>query len=124
MAELDFARLGTIYGGNALAKITSLQMVTDAGLQPVDTLIEGFVGFSEGSGKVTISIGFVIPIGGPEAEFQQHCARKEIVEVEFFVGALTYVGRGKVTTCTISQSVNQAAEGTCEWMGPIKPIEA
>lgn len=98
--------------------------MTDAGLQRVDTLIEGFTGWSDGSGSVTLTIGFVIPIGGPEAEFQQHCARKEIVECEFFVGALTYVGRGKVKTVRFSQSVNAAAEGTAEWEGQIKPIEA
>lgn len=124
MADADFARLGLIYSGNALAKITSLEMMTDAGLQRVDTLIEGFTGWSDGSGSVTLTIGFVIPIGGPEAEFQQHCARKEIVECEFFVGALTYVGRGKVKTVRFSQSVNAAAEGTAEWEGQIKPIEA
>jgi hypothetical protein len=123
VADTDFAKLGTIYGGNALAKITSLSMTTNSGLQRVDTMTEGLSGFTPGTGDVTIDIGFVVPIGGPEADFQEHCAEGATVEVEFFVGAKTYVGKGKVMTVTISQSVNQAAEGTCQWVGPLKKIE-
>jgi len=98
-------------------------MQTNSGLQPVHTITEGLSGFTPGTGDVTIDIGFVIPIGGPEATFQEDCANGTTIEVELFVGAKTYVGRGKVMTCTISQSVNQAAEGTCQWVGPVKPIE-
>ena len=123
MADNDFAKLGTIYAGAALAKITSLSMTTNSGLQRVDTMGEGLSGFTPGSGDVTIEFGFVIPIGGPEAAMQEHCAEGATVEVEFFVGAKTYVGRGKVMTTTFSQSVNQAAEGTCQWVGQLKPIE-
>jgi hypothetical protein len=123
VAQNDFAKLGSIFAGNALAKVTSLSMTTNSGLQRVDTIGEGLSGFTSGTGDVTIEFGFVIPIGGPEAEFQEHCANHATVEVEFFVGQKTYVGKGKVMTCTISQSVNQAAEGKCEWVGPLKPIE-
>lgn len=123
MAQNDFAILGSIYAGNALAKITSISMQTNSGLQRVDTIGEGLSGFTSGTGDVTVDIGFVIPLQGPEAEFQEHAANHTTVELEVFIGAKTYVGKGKVMTCTISQSVNQAAEGTMQWVGPLKPIE-
>jgi hypothetical protein len=123
VALSDYARLGIIYNGNALTQVTSVGMTTNSGQNRVDLLNEGLAGFTPGSGDVTIDIGYAIPIGGPEATYQQDCATGTYVTMQVFEGALSYIGRGKIMTNGVSQSVNAAAEGTCQWMGELKPIE-
>jgi len=123
VALQDYARLGLIYSGNALTQLTSVGMSTNSGQQRIDLLNEGLAGFTPGSGDVTIDIGYAIPIGGPEAPYQQDCASGAFVTMQVFEGALSYIGRGKIITNSVSQSVNAAAEGTCQWMGELKPLE-
>ena len=132
MANTDYAKLVCFMGLEDgalvyLGESTSVEMVTEAGNIRVDTL-DGFSGFSDGSGSVKLNLGYAIPKGGPEFPFQQCAAgdsngNKPWVNAQFGVGAGAYVGTGKINTCTESQSTNAAAEGRCEWEGEIKPIE-
>lgn len=124
MATLqDYAKLPVFYNGTRLLQITSVKLTTNSGQQRVDLLNEGLGGFTPGSGDVTIDIGFVIPIGGPEADYQQDCQRGSYVTLQVGVGRVGYIGRGKIMNCDIGQSVNASSEGSFQWVGQTKPLE-
>jgi hypothetical protein len=122
MAQQEYARLGVFYNGAWLEQVTSVELTTNSGNQRVDLLNEGLGGFTPGSGDVSITIGFVIPIGGTELTFQEDCANRVFVDLQIPVGKKDYVGRGKLESVSMSQSVNAAAEGTFSWTGEIAPL--
>ena len=123
MALQDFGKLGVFYNGSLLEKITSIHMTTASGIIPVDILNEGLAGFTPGSGKVTISVGFVVPVGGTEETFQEDCANEAYVSLQVPIGAKAYLGNGKIETVEIGQTVNASVEGTFAWMGEIAPLQ-
>jgi hypothetical protein len=124
MATLqDGAKLAYFYNGNLLEWITSLDISTDSGQNKIDLLNQGLGGFTPGSGLVTISVGFAVPIGGTEDDFQQDCANGTYVTSQVVCGKKSYIGRGKLMSCKISQSVNGSTEGSFEWTGELKPFE-
>jgi hypothetical protein len=118
----DYARLGCFYNGSWLEQITSIEMATNGGQQRVDILNEGLGGFTPGSGDVTVTIGFAIPIGGTEATFQEDCSNGSYIDLQIPIGKKDYVGRGKLESVSMSQSVNAAAEGTFTWIGELAPL--
>lgn len=122
MALQDFAKLAVFYNGNALTRVTSISLDTESGEQRVDLLNEGLSGFTPGSGSVSISVGFVVPIGGTEDEFQEDCATGTYVTLQVPVGRKSYIGKGKLMSVKISQSTNANVEGTFEWSGELKPL--
>lgn len=123
MALQDYAKLNLAYNGNWLEQITSVQHATNSGQQRIDLLNEGLGGFTPGSGDVTITVGYAIPIGGTEDDFQQHCATGAYVTLQIVQGRHDYTGRGKITENSASQSVGAAAEGSFTWVGELKPFE-
>ena len=72
---------------------------------------------------VTIEIGFAVPIGGQEFDFQQACANRAYVDMQVFIGRNSYAGRGKIETVNISQSVGGTTEGTLTFTGELKAFE-
>jgi len=123
MALQDYAKLKCFYNNDALTQVTSLSHVTNSGNQRVDLLNEGLGGFTEGSGDVTIEVGFAVPIGGMEENFQADCANKAFVTMQFFAGKDSYIGRGKIDTVSIDQTVGSSVEGKFTWIGELKPME-
>ncbi len=124
MATLqDYAKIPVFYNGTKLIQITSIKMTTNSGQQRVDLLNEGLGGFTPGAGDVTIELGFVIPIGGPEANFQQDCDAGKYVTFQVGIGRLGYIGRGKIMSCDMGQSTNASSEGSLQWVGQRKSIE-
>lgn len=119
----DYATMAAFVNSNALQQITSIEHVTNSGQQRVDLLNEGLGGFSPGPGDCEINIGFVVPIGGPEENFQAICARGEYVDLQIFQGPLSFAGRGKFLTVRVNRSTNQSLEGTINWLGELKPYE-
>ncbi len=123
MATLqDYASLKGFYNGSPITQITSLGIQTEAGVQRME-LLEGLGGYTGGSGAVTIEVGFAVPIGGMEFEFQQDCANRAFVDLQVFVGRNSYAGRGKLENVNISQSAGSSTEGTFSWTGDLKPFE-
>ena len=122
MALQDFAKLAVFYNGNALTRVTSISLDTESGEQRVDLLNEGLSGFTPGSGSVSISVGFVVPIGGTEDTFQEDCATGKYITLQVPVGRKSYIGKGKLMSVKISQSTNANVEGTFEWSGELKPL--
>ncbi len=122
MALQDFAKLGIFYNGNALTKVTSISLDTNSGEQRIDLLNEGLAGFTPGSGDCSIEVGFVVPIGGLEDEFQEDCATGTYVTLQVPVGRKSFIGRGKLQSVKISQSTNANVEGSFSWMGELKPL--
>jgi len=123
MALGNYANLAVFYNGAFLTQLTNVSMTTNSGNQRVDLLNEGLGGFSSGSGDTTISLGFPIPIAGPEVNYQQDCADGNFVTLQIGCGKLSYIGTGKLENFELSQSVNANAEGSVNWVGELKPFE-
>lgn len=123
MALQDFARVAVAINGNVLVAVSSVKATWNSGQNRVDLLNEGLSGFTPGSGDVTIDLGFLVPIGGPEEDYTGKCASGEYVTMQVFIGPKDYVGKGKIMTCDIGQSTNAATEGNLQWLGELKPIQ-
>lgn len=124
MPELqDGAQLRVFYNGRSLDWITSIEMSTESGQQPIDVLRYGLAGFTPAAGRVTISLGYAVPRGGTEEEFQETCAKGEYVTFQIGQGSKDYIGRGKIMNNRVGQSTGANTEGSLEWMGPLKPLE-
>lgn len=124
MATLqDHARLAIFVDQVVQIEITSIQMTTNSGQNRVDLLNEGLAGFTPGSGDVNLQIGFAVPKGGQEYNWQQKCANGEYVSMQVIVGATQYVGLGKFLDVSINQTVNASVEGTANWLGELKPLQ-
>lgn len=122
MAFTDFAKLAVLYNGNVLTTLTSISFTTEGGHQRVDLLNEGLAGFTPGSGSCEIEVGFAVPIGGTQEDFQGAAARGDIVEMQVPVGNVDYIGLGKVMNVKISQSTSQNVEGTFTWSGQLREM--
>ena len=123
MALQESAKGYAVMDSNALVNLTSVGLKTDGGQQPIYTIESGLAGFAPGNGNVTLSLGFFIPIGGPEEEFQEKCAVGALVSVQSGFGPKAYVATGKIMSVDMQQSAGGGSEGTLEWMGPLQPIE-
>lgn len=117
----DGAQLKVFVNGNPLEYCTSISISTEAGIQRMETL-EGLAGFTGGSGSVGIELGFSVPIGGPEVNFQAMAATRDYVDMQVFIGKVSYAGRGKFENANVSQSTGGATEGTVSWTGELKPF--
>lgn len=120
--QQDYANLSVFYNGNPLEQVTSISFTTSSGQQRVELLNKGVGGFTPGSGSSEVEIGFVVPIGGTEDEFQQDCANGTFVTLQIPIGDKDFIGKGKIMEVKISQSTNAVTEGTFSWTGPLKPI--
>lgn len=118
--QQDYAKLATFMDGNYLEQLTSASVEWDASQQRVDLLNEGLGGFTPGSGSCKIELGFAVPIGGPEAEYIENLVDGAYVTMQMGLGKKSYVGKGKIMTCRISQSTGAAVEGTLTWEGEFK----
>jgi hypothetical protein len=116
----DGAKIQAFYNGNALNWVTSIHHTTNSGQQRIDLLNEGLAGFTPGSGDCELEIGYAVPIGGPEATYQEDCANGTYVTFQMSLGAVSYIGRGKIMNNKVGQSNNANTEGTCSWIGEMK----
>ena len=124
MAALqNYARLKLFLDGTEVTQVTSLSMSTASGNQTVDLLNEGLGGFTEGAGRVTVEIGYAVPLSGTEYPFQERTAAKDFVDVQIIQGAQQYVGRGKFEDTGVSQSTSANLEGTASWIGELAPFQ-
>jgi len=119
----DYAILKAFVNGSPSTQHTSLKKTTTNGDQPVQLLETGLAGFTPGGGECSIEIGYAIPIGGPEFDFETMAANRENVQLQFWQGAKTYSGVGRIMEASVSQSTGASAEGTATWRGPMKPNE-
>lgn len=123
MALQNYARNKVLADGTELTQVTSMQMTTSSGNQPVNLMTEGLGGFTEGSGMVAIEIGYAIPISGTEFDYQAKTANKDFVTLQVVSGANSYTGTGKFDEDSFSQSSGANAEGTVTWTGELKPFD-
>ena len=119
----DFAVLKLFVNESPMTTVTSLKKTTTSGDQPVNLLESGLAGFTPGGGEVSIEIGYAIPIGGPEFDFESMAANREQVAVQFWQGKKNYSAVGRVLEGSVSQSTGANAEGVATWRGPLKPNE-
>jgi hypothetical protein len=123
VALQEYAQLTVFINGQNVQQLTSVERTTDSGQQRVELLNEGLGGFTPGSGSVTISLGFAIPIGGTEFDYDGLCVDGSYVTMQVSEGSKSYVGTGKITNVSLSQNVGAASEGTLEWTGQFKKAE-
>lgn len=123
MAFGDFGKLGCFYNGSFLEKIISIHHTGKSGIIRVDTLNEGLSGFTPGSGDATITVNFVMPVGGTEEDFYGDMKNERIVTLQVPMGGKAYIGNGKIETVEIGQSVNASVEGTFNWLGELSELQ-
>jgi len=102
-----------------MRQLSSVQVEFDGGQQRVDLLNEGLGGFTPGSGAVTITIGYLMPIGGTEFDYAGNVVNGAIVAMQIGLGSQSYAGNGKITNTSISQSTGASVEGTMTWVGEL-----
>ncbi len=124
MALQNYARIKALIEGQEVTQITSLQMTTSSGNQVVNLMTEGLGGFTEGSGQVSVEIGYAIPIGGTGIDYQKLTAEKSFVTMQIVQGANQYVGTGKFDEDSFSQSSGANAEGTVTWLGELNAFQS
>ena len=123
MALEDFARLALFANGSPQKKLTSVQHRTESGQISVDLMNEGLCGWTPGSGRCRITIGYAVPLSGVEFPWQAKCVSGELIKLQLAQGPDVYVGTGKCIDTDVSQSVNASTEGTAEWEGEFKPFK-
>jgi hypothetical protein len=117
------AQLQVYLDGQKLRNLTSVTMNTDGGKIPIYTLDRGLIGFSLGSGQVSLTLEYALPAAGQEYPFQQKSNTDEEVTLQFVGGAEHYTGVGQIMTDEKSQSVNAQTTGTCTWTGERNPVQ-
>ena len=123
MALEDYATLKIFYDGTPLTQVTSIQKSTESGQLEVDLIESGLGGFSPGSGRVRISVGYAIPRSGPEKDFDSDSSSGRYVTLQLNQGKKFYIGQGKVMDTSASQSAGANTEGSFEWTGELKGNE-
>lgn len=123
MSLQQFARSTVFFDAVELEHTTSIDFQTVGGWAPVKTIKYGLSGFSPAGGHVTVKVGFAVPIGGPEAEFQPKCVNGEIVALQIPIGSKDYLGNGQILNVDFSQSTDKELIGSFEWMGEIAPLQ-
>ncbi len=122
MALQEYARLPVFINQAYVSQLTSVELTGESGQVAVDLLNEGLGGFTPGSGRTRVRIGFAVPIGGLEVDVWEQMSEGQIVAFQVGVGAKGYSGKGKIMSVSISQSTNSSVEGTCEWEGELKKL--
>jgi hypothetical protein len=123
MALTKYARTAVALDGTWLKYLTSASMSTDAGKTPINLLEEGLSGFSPGSGSVTVTLSYAIPVGGQEYPFQQKATRDEDVQLQIRWGAEQYAALGQITTDEKTRNTDSPTEGTVTWVGVLDELE-
>lgn len=123
MALQDYAKLVVLLDGTEIEEVTNIDLKTNGGWMPVKTLKKGLTGFSKSSGEVTLNVQFTVPLGGPEVNFQSKCIEGEYVTMQVGIGAIDYVGNGKIMNVDISQSTDKEISGSFSWMGEVNKMQ-
>lgn len=109
--------------GREIKLAESFEHETESGQQLVLILNEGVGGFSPGAGQTNISGTLYVPVGGFEEPVQRHCAEGTYHTFQTGIGPDSVLNRGKFTNVKISQSTNQAAQVTFQFVGEKKPFK-
>lgn len=103
--------------GVYLRQLSSVEAEFESGQQPVNLLLEGLGGFTPGVGSTTVTIGYVVPIGGLEYPYLKRLHEGAYVDLQLGLGSEALAARGKILNSRISQSTGEAVSGTCTWQG-------
>ncbi len=123
MALTDYVITKLFYNSSPVTQITRIARVVKANNQAVQLLNEGLGGFTDGSGECTIEWDAPIPIGGTEFDYEADCVSKAYVDMQFFCGARSYSGRGKLEEAATEQAVGASGSIKVQWVGEFKPTE-
>lgn len=116
----DHAQIKLFYNG-APVKLLRINRAVNANNQPIMVIGEGLVGFADGSGECTMDFDCRIPIGGTEFDFEADLTARAFVDLQVFIGARTYAGRGKLQTVTTTQESGDSSRVSTSWQGEFKP---
>jgi hypothetical protein len=106
-----------------LRELTSVEMTTESGQQAVDLLNEGLGGFTPGSGRVRLRVGYAVPISGAEFPYQEATAQGNLITMQYNRADKSYVGEGKIMSTTETINTGASLEGSFEWEGPLSAME-
>jgi hypothetical protein len=116
-------RLPIFIDGTALEKVTSLEINNEANAQKIITMLDGFVGKSDGPAEVNIKCESAIPIGGPEYDYWNACAEGSWHSVQVGCGDKDYVGDGFFNRVGVQASSDKAASVSFDWVGKVSKME-
>lgn len=123
-ANQDYlVRVPVAINGTWLTEITSVEATLDSGRTEIFTTTKGFAGFAEGAKVVSVRVNSAVPIQGLEGDVWNLVDSGDWVTIQLGVGGEDFASTGKLTTCGVSGSVNQAVESSFEWRGPSAPME-
>lgn len=110
-------RLPVFLNGVVMEELTSIELSYDSGRTEVFTLEKGFAGFGEGAKIVSARLNFAVPVSGLEGDVWNLVASGDWCTLQVGVGRQDFASSGKLTTCTVSNSVNTPVENSVEWRG-------
>ena len=119
MAQQDGALMSVMADGRELDQITSVSVKTDGGKIPIYTLKGGLSGFSKGPGKLELSMGYAVKVGGFEEPFQKWAATLGSHTLQVDIGPHSLIAEGEFMTDSLGQSVQAAVEGSVDWLGAL-----
>jgi len=116
-------RLPVFINGVPLEEVTSVEMTLDSGRSTIFTTTKGLAGFAEGAKSVKIRVNLAVPVSGLEVDVWKLANSGDYVTMQIGVGRGDFASTGKIMTCGVSGSVNQAVENSFDWEGPAEDIE-
>lgn len=123
MPELqDHLRLTILIDGKRQIEVNKINGKIVSNAQAIETL-EGLVGKTNGSGRVTWDCASAIPASGPEFDYWSACAKGSYHSIQVPMGTKSYIGKGWFDECGVEQSVNGAAEMSFTWTGTFSPLK-
>lgn len=116
-------RLPVFLNSTPLEEVTSVEMTLDSGRTEIFTTTKGLAGFAEGAKVVNVKVNMAVPVSGLEIDVWGLANSGDWVTLQIGVGRGDFASTGKIKTCGVSGSVNQAVESSFEWSGPAADIE-
>lgn len=95
---------------------SEIQLQIDGQNQPLEVL-EGLVGFTNGSGRVTITGTAIVPRGGPEFDYVTAVAERSFHDLQVPLGQKSYIDNGLFDQATLGASTGKGTEISFTWIG-------
>ncbi len=122
MALQNYAVTKLFYNGSPITQITRNSRAIAMNNQAIQLMNEGLGGFTDGSPEVRLEWDAPVPIGGPEFDYEGDATARAFVDMQYFIGAKSYAGRGKLESVNTEQSAGTPTSMSVVWVGEVKPV--
>lgn len=118
----DQIRLTLLVDGKRQLQLTKINGKVVSNAQAVETL-EGLIGKTPGSGRVTWTGSAAIPASGPEFDYWSAVVKGTYHTMQAPLGPKSYIGKGWFDDAEVDQSTGSAAEFSFTWTGSFQPLK-